>query len=190
MEALSSLVREHQFITRLIEALEACSRRVGGGAAVDPADVRNFARVLRQYADELHREKEEHVLLPFLVRQGFDWDAPPLVQVREEHSHERELIAALHHAGARIERWTEDERRHVAAVTSALCELQRRHHQTENDQLFPVIAERLDADARRRLQRELDRFDQIPAHVARRAAACDLAEGLIARYAVLDSAGQ
>jgi hemerythrin-like domain-containing protein len=188
MEALASLVREHQFITRLVTALESCARRVGRGADVDPADVRRFARALRQYADELHREKEEHVLLPFLARQGFDWDASPLLQVREEHSQERDLIAALDHAGARLERWTGEERRHVAGVASSLCELQRRHHQRENDQLFPAVILRLDAEALHRLKGELDRFDQNPMHIARRAAASDLGGELIARYAELDSA--
>jgi hemerythrin-like domain-containing protein len=189
MEALASLVREHQFITRLVTALESCAHRVGGGAEVDPADVRGLARALRQYADELHREKEEHVLLPFLARHGFDWDAPLLVQVREEHSRERDLIAALEHAGAGLERWTGEERRHVAAIASSLCELQRRHHQAENAQLFPAIIERLDAQALHGLQGELDRFDQHPLHIARRAAASDLGDELIARYAELDRAG-
>jgi hemerythrin-like domain-containing protein len=189
MEALSSLVREHQFIARLVTALGSCARRVGRGAGVERADVRGFARALRQYADELHREKEEHVLLPFLVRHGFDWDAPLLAQVRQEHSQERDLIAALEHAGARLERWTDEDRRHVVAVASALCELQRRHHQAENEQLFPAVIERFEAEALHRLQGELDRFDQNPLHVEWRAAARDLGDELIARYVELDSPG-
>ncbi len=189
MEALSSLIREHQFIERLVTALGACASLVGQGAPVDPADIRGFVRALREYADELHREKEEYVLLPFLVRQGFDWEAPPLSQVCEEHSLERDLIAALDHAGARLERWTDEERRHVAALAASLCTLQRRHHQTENEQLFPAVKARLDTAALQLLDGELDRFDRRPAHVERRTAARDMGEDLIARYAALDSAG-
>jgi hemerythrin-like domain-containing protein len=190
MEALSSLVREHRFIERLVAALDAYAALVGQGAQVDPADVRGFARTLREYADELHRQKEEHVLLPFLVRQGFDWEAPPLSQVCEEHSFERDLIAALDHAGARIERWTDEERRHVAALAASICTLQRQHHQTENEQLFPAVMARLDRAALQLLQGELERFDGRPAHVERRTAARDRGEDLIARYAALDRAAQ
>src|SRR5690606_28871859 len=110
----------------------------------------------REYVDEMHREKEEHVLLPFLVHHGFDWDAPPLSRVCAEHSLERDLIAARDHAGARIERWTDEERRHVAALARSLCGLQRQHHRTENEQLLPAVNARLDAAALRQLGGELE----------------------------------
>lgn len=188
MEALSSLIHEHQFIERLVTALDAYASLVGQGAEVEPADVRGFVRALREFADELHREKEEYVLLPFLVRHGFGWDAPPLSQVCEEHSHERDLIAALDHVGARIERWTAEERRHVAALAASLCVLQRKHHQTENEQLFPAVKARLDAATLQVLDGELERFDRHPEHIERSTAARGRGEALIARYAALASA--
>jgi hemerythrin-like domain-containing protein len=182
MEALSSLIREHQFIDRLVAALETYASQVSEGADVEPAHVRGFARALRKYADELHREKEEHVLLPFLVRHGFDWEARPLAQVCDEHALERDLIAALDHAGARLERWSDEERRHVTELVRALCALQREHHRTENEQLFPAVKARLDAAAQQQLHDELEHFDQLPAHVGRRAAASALGDELIACY--------
>lgn len=188
MQALTSLIREHHFINRLVTALDVCAARVRQGVDVEPGDVRGFARALREYADELHREKEEHVLLPFLARHGFDWEAPPLAQVCAEHSLERDLIAALDHAGMRLERWSDEDRRHVAALVEALCALQQRHHRTENDQLFPAVNARLVPAEREQLLAELERFDQRPAHAERRAAASELGEELMARYAALDSA--
>lgn len=189
MEALTSLIQEHRFISRLVAALDAYATRVREGVDVEPAHVRGFARALREYVDELHREKEEHVLLPFLARHGFDWDAPPLSQVCDEHSLERDLIAALDHAGTRLERWTDEERRHVAGLGRTLCALQHEHHQTENDRLFPAVRARLNAAAQQQLCEELQRFDQRPANAERRAAASEFGEGLIACYAALDSAG-
>jgi hemerythrin-like domain-containing protein len=189
MEALSSLVREHHFIARLVAALDSYASLVERGQDVETADLRGFTRALREYADEMHREKEEHVLLPFLVRHGFDWDAPPLSRVCEEHSLERDLIAALDHAGARLERWTDEERRHVAAMAKSLCVLQREHHRTENEQLFPAVGVRLDTAALEQLGGALDRFDERPTHVERRTAAREMGDELIARYAALDSAG-
>jgi hemerythrin-like domain-containing protein len=188
MQPLSSLLLEHRFIARLAEALDSYASLVRQGANVAPADLRDFARALREYADELHREKEEYVLLPFLVHHGFDWQSPPLSLVREEHSHERDLITALDHAGARTERWTDESRRNVAALAGSLCALQRKHHQTENERLFPAVTARLDRAALQRLESELERFDRQAAHVERRTAAVDVGESLIARYAVLDAA--
>jgi hemerythrin-like domain-containing protein len=185
MQALSSLIREHQFIARLVAALDSYTSRVEQGLDVDPADLRSFIRALREYADETHREKEEHVLLPFLVRHGFDWDAPALARVCEEHSMERGLIAALDHAGARLERWTDEERRHVVALARSLCAFQQDHHRTENEGLFPEVCARLGDAALEQLMAELERFDRLPTHVERRNAATDLGNDLIARYAAL-----
>jgi hemerythrin-like domain-containing protein len=190
MQPLSSLLREHRFIARLADALDSYASLVRQGANVDPADLRGFARTLREYADELHREKEEHVLLPFLVRHGFDWQSPALSLVREEHTHERDLIAAIDHAGARIERWTDESRRNVTALVGSLCALQRKHHQTENERLFPAVTERLDPMALQRLETELERFDYQAGYAERRTAAVDIGEELINRYAALDRAAQ
>jgi len=182
MEALSSLVREHQFLARLMAALDAYARLVERGIEVDPGDLRGFARTLREFADETHREKEEHVLLPFLVHHGFDWQAPPISQVCDEHSIERDLIGAIDHAGARLERWTDEDRRHVVALVRSLCEFQRRHHHTENEQLFPAVMTRLDLAALGQLREALERFDQGPTHRQRGSAARAIGDALIARY--------
>jgi hemerythrin-like domain-containing protein len=189
MQALSSLIREHQFITRLVTALESYAYRVKHDLDASPADLAAFARAFSQFADELHHEKEERIMLPFLVRHGFDWNGPPLPLVRAEHRHERDLLEVLSQAGERLTRWSNEERRHVVAIAEALCDLQRKHHRTENEMLFAEMEVRLDFDALRQLQAELDAFDAQPTHAERFAAAVELGEALIARYAALDRAG-
>ena len=188
METLSSLVREHQYIKRLVTALNEYSFRVKCASSADPEDLRAFARAFAQFVDEVHHEKEERVLLPFLARHGFDWDAPPLSLVRTEHQHECALIEALTQAGERLMGWTDEERRHVSAVASALCEHQMKHHHTENERLFSEVVARLDAEAARQLQAELEAFDSVPRHSDRGAAARALGETLIARYSVAEQA--
>ena len=187
MEALSSLVREHQFLARLVAAFDRYASQVERGIDVDPSDLRGFARTLREFADETHREKEEHVLLPFLVHHGFDWEAPPISQVCDEHSMERDLIAAIDHAGARLARWTDEERRHVVGLVRSLCEFQRRHHNTENEQLFPAVMMRLDLGALEQLREALERYDERPTHRKRGAAARAIGDDLIARYTERDT---
>lgn len=188
MQALSSLILEHQFITRLIAALESYSLRVKSGQEAAPADLMAFVSTLSQFADELHHEKEERILLPFLVRHGFDWNAPPLPLVRAEHRHERDLLEVLSQAAQRLTHWSNEERRHVSAIADALCELQRKHHRTENELLFADASVRLDSEAQRQLQAELEDFDAQTSHAERRAAAVELGEALIYRYPVVDGA--
>jgi hemerythrin-like domain-containing protein len=182
MQALSSLIREHQFIAGLVDALEAYADRVQRGEDADVADMSRFASAFTQFADELHHEKEERVLLPFLARSGFDWGAPPLSRVRSEHRHERYLIEVLMYAGQRLEQWTDEERRHVSATARALCEFQRLHHDTENRELFGAITRQLDEPEKARLERELDEFDAVPSHRAQRVAALEIGADLIERY--------
>jgi hemerythrin-like domain-containing protein len=189
MQPLVSLIREHRFITRLVTALESYSRRVKQGLDADPADLAAFAKAFSQFADELHHEKEESVLLPFLARHGFDWNGAPLPLLRAEHRHERDLLAVLSQAGQRLTHWSDEERRHVAAIAEALCDLQRKHHRTENELLFAEVEVRLDSDAALQLQSELEAFDAQPSHAERFAAASALGEALIARHATLEGPG-
>jgi hemerythrin-like domain-containing protein len=182
MKPLSSLIREHQFIGRLVDALEAYADQVQRGEDADVADLSRFASAFTQFADELHHEKDERVLLPFLARSGFDWDSPPLSRVRREHRHERYLIEVLMYAGQRLERWTDEERRHVSATARALCEFQRLHHDTENNDLFGAIASHLDDPEKDRLERELDEFDEVPSHRFQRVNALELGAELMDRY--------
>ena len=182
MTALDSLIEEHRFIAHLISALEVYAAQVERGLAADPEDLRQFAEALTELGDNLHHEKEERVLLPFLARHGFDWNAPPLPQIRQEHRHELYLLGVLRQAGERLVGWSSEERRHVASAAVALCEFQRRHHATENEELFPAVLERLSVQAALELGSELAHFDLAPAHRERRAAALTVASGLIERY--------
>jgi hemerythrin-like domain-containing protein len=183
MQPLSSLIEEHQFISRLVDALERCAQHVQQGMGVDPGDVKRFARVLREFGDQLHHEKEERVLLPFITRHGFDWNAAPLPLIRQEHRQEQYLVSVLAQAGERLAEWSNEDRRHVAAGAQALCDFQRAHHQTENASLFPLILERLELEALRSLERELAAFDAQQSHQRVRAEATLAGAELIARYA-------
>jgi hemerythrin-like domain-containing protein len=161
--------------------------QVEQGLAAEPAHLRQFAEVLTELGDNLHHEKEERVLLPFLVRHGFDWNAHPLPQIRQEHRHELYLLGVLRQAGERVRQWSPEERRHVSSAATALCDFQRRHHETENTQLFPAVSRRLPLAAAQQLRTELEQFDADPAHRERRSAARALALSLIEQYLESDA---
>lgn len=180
MKAVESLIREHQVIGRLADALEAYAEHTKQGRPPAAEDLGRFAAVFTDYAERIHHEKEESILLPILVRHGAHWDDGALPVVRREHRQESYLIDVLRQAGERAGSWNHEDRRHIAASAQALVDFQRQHHQLESSELFPLLPARLDATALKGLQSALEKFDR--EHDALLADALARAEDLIGRY--------
>lgn len=182
--ALSSLVREHQVISNLIDSLAAYARRLLEPRATSAAasDLAAFTQVLRGFADELHHEKEEEILQPILSRRGFHWDDGILADVRSEHERERYLIDVLEQAAQCELAWTDEDRRSIAATALTLVAFQREHMAKEHYGLFTEVSRRLSRDELEWLGAELDRFDRVPRHVASGAELLSIADDLMARY--------
>jgi hemerythrin-like domain-containing protein len=186
MNALTSLIREHQVISRLIDALQVYARRLRLEQNAIPADLAHFARVFREYADEIHHEKEEGILLPILGRNGFHWDQGVLPEVRRDHRQERYLIEVLQQAGARQDAWSNEDKRSIVATALALVEFQREHLELENTRLFSEVPKRLAQPALAQLAHELAGFDAYVQESGRYAHLLELIDDLIARYAQSD----
>src|SRR5688572_9186331 len=113
MTALSSLIREHQIISRLVEGLAVYANCIKLEWDFDPEDLAHFARVFREFTDQIHHEKEESILLPLLSRNGFRWEYGVLSEVRRDHRHERYLIDVLYQIGTRAGAWSNEDRRKI-----------------------------------------------------------------------------
>jgi hemerythrin-like domain-containing protein len=183
---LSSLIREHEAISRLIDALSGYAmhlERTEDGDGRGALDLAAFARVFREFADEVHHDKEENVLIPILARNGFAWEEGVLAEVRQEHEQERYLVDVLCQASERDSTWSLEERRTIAATARELAHFQRGHLTLENDELFPEVTRRLSGDVLEQLRAELTRFDSYPRHRALSVELLSIAEGLVRRYA-------
>lgn len=182
--ALHSLIREHQIISLLVDGLFGFADRLEDAAPPksEPNDLDDFARFFREFADEIHHEKEENILLPLITRHGFCWEEGILADVRQDHEQERYLIDVLCQASERYGTWTDEDRRCIAATARALGHFQRAHLKRENDDLFPDVTRRLPACVLAQLEGELARFDQVPRHRALSSALVSLAERLARRY--------
>jgi hemerythrin-like domain-containing protein len=145
MKAVESLILEHQLIARLADALETYAQQTGEGRPPDAAHLRLFAAAFTDFAECIHHEKEESILLPMLVRHGVRWDTGALPCVRRDHRQETYLIEVLRQAGERAVSWHAEERRHIAAAAQALVDSQRHHHALETSALFPLLATHLQA---------------------------------------------
>jgi hemerythrin-like domain-containing protein len=184
-QALSSLIREHQVMSLLADALQGFADNLNqpGPKASNPNDLGSFARFFREFVDEIHHEKEEHILLPLLTRHGFCWEEGILAQLRQDHEQELSLIDILCHAAERYTVWSAEDRRSIAASARALAAFQREHLARENAQLFPEVMRRLPGDVLDRLQRQLARFDETPQRLELSADLVGVANRLVRRYA-------
>jgi hemerythrin-like domain-containing protein len=187
MNAVESLIHEHQLIARLADALEAYAGETIRARPPDAAHLGLFAAAFRDFGECIHHEKEENILLPLLTRHGVSWDQGALPSVRRDHRQESYLIEVLRHLGERAASWHTDDRRHVSAGAQALVDFQRKHHELETAKLFPLIALRLGADELEDLWRALDKFDR--EHETQRAGALERIEELTARYAPARASG-
>jgi hemerythrin-like domain-containing protein len=183
MNALASLIHEHRVISRLIQALEVYANCLRLDWQVEPVDLVGFARAFREFADELHHEKEEGILLPILARNGLAWEDGVLPEVRRDHRHERYLIDVLCHAAARQGSWSNEDRRVISATALALVEFQREHLHMENTKLFPEVPKRLGPEVLEQLATALARFDADARRSARNEDLDQVIEQLILRYA-------
>lgn len=182
---LASLIIEHQVTLKLVDGLVAYARQLENpdGAPIERADLALFARFFREFADEVHHEKEENVLMPLLSWHGFDWAEGTLADVRWEHEQERYFTNVLAQAGERDGEWTLEDRRSIAATALALADFQRRHIEKENNELFPEVTRRLGKEDLETLKYQLEHFDAVPRHRACAEELRALASRLIQRYA-------
>jgi len=148
MKAVESLIGEHQLIARLADALELYARQTKQGRPTDATHLALFAAAFSDFAECIHHEKEENILLPMLSRHGVRWDDGALPAVRREHRQETYLIDVLRQAGERAACWSNEDRRQIVAAAQALVDFQRNHHALESRELFPLVAARLGAGVR------------------------------------------
>jgi hemerythrin-like domain-containing protein len=180
MKAVESLIQEHKLIGRLADALEVYAQQTKQGPLPDATHLGQFAAAFIEFAECIHHEKEESILLPMLARHGVRWDEGALASVRREHRQETYLIDVLRQAGERLASWHEEDRRHISAAAQALVDFQRHHHALEAAQVFPLLGSSLQPRDLDDLQQALATFDR--RHEPQRAAVLERMEVLIARY--------
>ena len=158
--ALASLERDHRQLWGLTDALHAYVDALDGGRPLRRGDLKAIVSGLRVVADYRHFEKEEEVLVPMLVRHGFDYHHPLLADGRREHDSLRYLIDVLQQSAERELNWKLDERERISRVAHQLIERQRRLSTEQEARLFPQIVARLEPPALGQLTEQLCQFDE------------------------------
>lgn len=183
MRALESLERDHRLLQGLTDALEVYVAALDAGQPLRAGDLSDLVNAFRTAADYRHFEKVEEVLIPLLVRSGFDFDLARLDDGRHEHERVRYLIEVLHQSAERELNWNLDERQRIARAARHLIEEQRRISARHEVELFPEIVTRLEAPALGQLTEQLCQFDQAKAARWPEPAIAAVSESVFARYA-------
>jgi hemerythrin-like domain-containing protein len=182
MQALESLTRDHQVLWGLTEALEAVVAALDAGQRLERGDLRDLAHGFRTIADYRHFEKEDEVLVPLLVRHGFDYNLQILGDARREHDALRYLIRVLEQAAERELSWTLYERQRIAGTARSLVERQRSLATLQEIELFPEVVTRLEPAVLGQLTEELWEFDEASTTRGFGLDVAALRSSLLARY--------
>ncbi len=137
MRSTEELVREHQTILGVLNALEAHLGAVASGVPLDPAYLRDVVAFCQGFVDRCHHGKEEHCLFPCLERVGIPREGGPIGVMLAEHEMGRQLVRRIAEALSRYEA-AEAQPEEVTDLAWQYVELLRAHIAKENEVLFPM----------------------------------------------------
>lgn len=159
MTGVDRLFDEHPVIMSVVDAFSAFVDDLESKVGENREKLAQMMTFFREYADLFHHEKEESILLPALVHAGLRWDNGVIAEVRKDHEVERSMLQSLRHSSLQSSAWSLVEKQRVIDVCRHFVEFMRQHIDKENDQLRPLLDEKLDAKGRAELDANLDRFD-------------------------------
>lgn len=154
MNAIQTLMDEHQTILRALAALEALAS--DPTHASEPVGTwRRLVHFFREYADSLHHGKEEDLLFPAMESAGIPEQGPTAV-MRMEHEEGRALVKRL--AGlAEAESVDQDS---FSAPALRYVELLRSHIGKEDHILYPMARRLMSESAMGALDRACEVADE------------------------------
>lgn len=187
MEALDSLQRDHELLGGLAEAFEAYVDALEAGQPLQAGDLKELMQGFRALLDYRLFEKEEAVLVPVLVRSGFDYEHELLHQERAEQDGLRHLLAVLEHGAEREPSWSLDERLRIARAGRSLVERLRELAAQQGSRLVPELIERVGPRGLGHVNQQLCEIDARSARQAPGLDVAGLSRSLLARYSDLPS---
>jgi hemerythrin-like domain-containing protein len=182
MTAIEKLFEEHRLIERVVSAMESFVGRMCGDSEQGRADLLRFVTFFREYADLMHHEKEEELLMPALAEAGLRWDEGILLTLRKEHDFECHLLQTLRHLALQVGDWSSEDCRRLQDLAQRFVQFMRNHIALEDRDLHQLVTERLSTEARTRLADQLRKFDDRREQQGEIELLVTLGEELSARY--------
>lgn len=154
MTATTELRSEHNHILAMIACLRAACAAAEQGDRFDGESFRKGLDFIRNYADAWHHAKEEDLLFPALEVAGMPRDGGPVAVMLHEHVLGRTYVRQIAEHLEAATSGDEEARATVLRFTLAYADLLTQHIQKENNILFNMADQFLDAEEHARLEQE------------------------------------
>jgi hemerythrin-like domain-containing protein len=181
MDSIQVMMSEHEQILHVLDALD----RFATGARATPEDkleLGRFVTFIREYADERHHGKEEHVLFTAMARNGFPPEQGPVGMMIVEHQEMRGVVAALRDLAERDAPWSADDVERLSEAAGTYSGMLREHIMKENEMLYPMAMEHLPPQVQDEVDAECAALDEGRASAGTDATLEKLAAQLVERY--------
>jgi hemerythrin-like domain-containing protein len=181
MDSIQVMMKEHEQILQVLEALD-CFAAAPHDTPGDKLELGHFVTFIREYADERHHGKEEHVLFTAMVRNGFPAEQGPVGMMLSEHQQMREMVAVLRQLAGQDAPWSSDDRERLSDAARSYTSMLREHIMKENEMLYPMAMEHLPPRVQDQVDDECAALDKSRASAGTDATLEKLASHLVARY--------
>ena len=165
VDPFEHLVREHGLIETVLRVIDVLSDRAHAQQDVDRQDLRAAMDYLTDFEELGHHEKEEVILTPVLIANGFDWYQGPLASVRRDHRQEHYFIRVLGQLAHQPESWSSEDLRRFVSVAREFTAFLRGHMGREQHDLFGLARQMLPAAEQEAMLAAFARFDSEPERV-------------------------
>jgi len=182
MDAIQIMMKEHEQILQVLEALDCFAATVHDSPA-GKLELGHFVTFIREYADARHHGKEEHVLFTAMARNGFPAEQGPVGMMLQEHQEMREFVSVLRELAEQDAPWSSNDEERLSDAARSYTRMLREHIMKENEMLYPMATEHLPPPVQDQIDAECAALDESRASAGTDATLEKLASHLVARYA-------
>jgi hemerythrin-like domain-containing protein len=154
-------MKEHSAILTMLQILEAVCQKLEASVDVGVSDMENILTFFKEFADGCHHRKEESLLFPQLERAGIPRERGPIGVMLAEHDLGRKYVREMND-GLKDFKTAQDRDGLRRFVTSAraYANLLTLHINKENNVLFPMADQCLDAEAQAFLSQGFEKLER------------------------------
>jgi hemerythrin-like domain-containing protein len=154
MNPIDALVKEHEAILRVVEALEQEAEAIADGKKFDSVRFRKMLDFIRGFASMCHCAKEERHLFMAMARYGMPMEDGPIAVMLHEHELSRRAVGSIIYALPMAERGDKAQAMILAKAIENYAMLARSYISMENNVLLPMARRMLNPDDISSLEKE------------------------------------
>lgn len=150
MTATANLENDHVHILLLTDIMEAITVT----DEVHPEHLDSVVKLIRNFADGLHHNKEENLLFPAMAARGYSFSQGPVAVMMEDHRQGREFVKGMAEGIDQYKSGKKDAIFSVFRNMLGYVELLRSHIAKENNILFRMADGVLSDDEQKKMLQE------------------------------------